>query len=217
MDGGSLYVLHNDIFLRLSVGGPGPEEAKLDHSNSLAIALKRLCTQATGDKIVIINTGGCARLRLIDIKHCRGLPAGVPPHINPKLLFMKRSSYSVAGRVTIGALFMTIGLMLLIFTFSAGGARSAVPANGSLGPSGSPISWDGNATGSGAANGEATCVEGVNCDTFTLTVTGTQADWTNARIAVTIYWRIARTTTILSFTKIRMRRRRSIPRQPGRC
>ncbi len=101
---------------------------------------------------------------------------------------MKRSSYSVAGRVTLGALFVAIGLVLLVFALSAGRARSATPASGSLGPAGSPISWDGTATGTGAANGESSCVEGTNCDTFTLTVTGTQADWTTAakRIEVTI-------------------------------
>jgi hypothetical protein len=39
---GSLYVLHNETFLRLSVGGSDPEEAKLEHSKALAeIALKR--------------------------------------------------------------------------------------------------------------------------------------------------------------------------------
>ena len=101
---------------------------------------------------------------------------------------MKRSSSSAAGRVTLGALFIAIGIMLLVFTFSAGRARSATPANGSIGPAGSPVSWDGTATGTGAANGESSCVEGTNCDTFTLTVTGSQANWTSAgkRIEVTI-------------------------------
>ena len=101
---------------------------------------------------------------------------------------MKRTSDSIAGRVTIGALFMTIGLVLLVFAFSTTGVRSAVPASGSMGPSDSPISWDGNATGTGSPNGEATCVEGVNCDTYTLTVSGTQAAWANKRIACTISW-----------------------------
>ena len=101
---------------------------------------------------------------------------------------MKRSSYSTKGRVTLGALFIAIGLMLLIFTFSARRARSATPANGAIGINDSPISWDGTATGTGAGNGESSCVEGVNCDTFTLTVNGSQADWTNAakRIQITI-------------------------------
>ena len=101
---------------------------------------------------------------------------------------MKRSSYSVAGRVTLGALFMTMGLVLMVFALSTGRVRSAIPASGSIGPSDVQISWDGNATGTGAANGESTCVEGVNCDTYTLTVTGTQAAWANKRIAVTISW-----------------------------
>jgi hypothetical protein len=33
---GSLYVLHGDAFLRVSVGGPEPEETKLEHAKALA-------------------------------------------------------------------------------------------------------------------------------------------------------------------------------------
>src|SRR5437899_571229 len=45
-----------------------------------------------------------------------------------------------------------------------------------------PVAWDGTATPGTppAANGESTCLEGTNCDTFTLTVGGTASDWATA-------------------------------------
>ena len=40
---GSLYVLEKDVFLRISIGGSAPEEAKLEHAKALAaLAVKRL-------------------------------------------------------------------------------------------------------------------------------------------------------------------------------
>src|SRR3954453_8379268 len=100
---------------------------------------------------------------------------------------MKTSSPSIAGRVTLGALFIAIGLVLLLFTFTAR-VRSANPPSGGITPAGAPLAWDGTATGTGSARGEDTCVEDVTCDTFTVTVGGTQADWTPAdkRVQVTI-------------------------------
>ena len=39
---------------------------------------------------------------------------------------------------------------------------------------------------------ETTCIEGgVNCDTYTLTLSGTPADWTNKTARVTISWNFA--------------------------
>lgn len=55
-------------------------------------------------------------------------------------------------------------------------SRAANPGTGTISPASQPVMWDGTAVG-GTSNGEATCVEGVNCDTFTLTVGGTPADW----------------------------------------
>ncbi|HEY6070184.1 MAG TPA: hypothetical protein VIU85_02340 [Chthoniobacterales bacterium] len=41
--GGALYVLKNDVFIRISVGGPESEESKIEHSKALAEkALSRL-------------------------------------------------------------------------------------------------------------------------------------------------------------------------------
>jgi hypothetical protein len=34
--GGALYVLKNDVFIRISVGGPESEDAKINHCRALA-------------------------------------------------------------------------------------------------------------------------------------------------------------------------------------
>ncbi len=65
--------------------------------------------------------------------------------------------------------------------------NAASPTAGSISPTSKPVTWMATATG-GASNGEDTCVEGVNCDTFKLTVTGTPADWAGKKIEVTISW-----------------------------
>src|SRR5438445_5300123 len=62
--------------------------------------------------------------------------------------------------------------------------RAANPTMGTINVNSTPLAWDGTATGTGAVNGESTCVEGVTCDTFTLTVGGTPADWAGKRIEV---------------------------------
>src|SRR6202158_4336380 len=54
----------------------------------------------------------------------------------------------------------------------------------------SASTWPGTATG-GASATEGTCQEGLNCDTFTLTVSGSPADWTGKVILIRIGWKIA--------------------------
>src|SRR5687767_2038281 len=68
-------------------------------------------------------------------------------------------------------------------------ALASAPSAGSIGPSGPTQIWTGTAAGGAAAN-ESTCVEGVNCDTFTLNVTGTTSDWTDKLVRVRIEWTI---------------------------
>jgi len=65
--------------------------------------------------------------------------------------------------------------------------RAASPTTGTISLTSAPVSWTGTAAG-GAYNGEDTCVEGVNCDTFTLTVIGTPSDWSGKRIQVAMSW-----------------------------
>ncbi len=56
-----------------------------------------------------------------------------------------------------------------------------------------PVTWVGTAPGGSSAGGEATCMDGVNCDVFKLTVTGTAADWANALISLTFGWTLPAT------------------------
>src|SRR5215472_6482308 len=68
---------------------------------------------------------------------------------------------------------------------------AANPASGSINATlGSTVTYFGTATGTGAAV-ESACVEGVNCDTFSLTVNGAQADWAGKLIDVKITWSIS--------------------------
>jgi hypothetical protein len=76
-------------------------------------------------------------------------------------------------------------------------ARASSPTTGTISvTTTTPVVWDGTAVGTGAANGESSCTEnnphlpGDSCDTFTLTVGGTPADWAAAakRIEVKLVW-----------------------------
>jgi hypothetical protein len=64
---------------------------------------------------------------------------------------------------------------------------NAAPTSGTLSPGGAAVTWNGSATG-GASVDESTCVDGVNCDTFTLTISGTPADWTGQHAHIVIFW-----------------------------
>jgi hypothetical protein len=63
----------------------------------------------------------------------------------------------------------------------------ASPSSGTLNPTGPDITWKGTATG-GAAADEETCVEGVTCDTYTLTLSGEPGDWQNKNARITFTW-----------------------------
>ena len=67
--------------------------------------------------------------------------------------------------------------------------RAAAPAGGTIGPTGPTLNWTGTAVG-GVSAGEASCVEGINCDTFTLNVSGIPTDYTNTLISIKIQWTI---------------------------
>ena len=75
----------------------------------------------------------------------------------------------------------------LICGFSVLRLPAASPTEGTISPTSDPVQWSGTAPG-GTSNGEETCVEGVNCDTFTLTVSGTPADWSGKTIEVMMSW-----------------------------
>jgi len=87
-------------------------------------------------------------------------------------------------RWTLGGFFILASLACFISVLRLGAAN---PSSNMITPSSARVTWDGTAAG-GAYNGESTCVEGVNCDTFTLTVTGTPADWAGKKINIAISW-----------------------------
>ena len=70
-------------------------------------------------------------------------------------------------------------------------AFAADPPEGTIGPSGPDLTWNGTASGvPPTGGGESSCDEGTNCDSFKLTITGTSADWAAANkvVHVQINW-----------------------------
>jgi hypothetical protein len=78
--------------------------------------------------------------------------------------------------------------LLVLSFFFTNTSRSANPTGGTLNPGGSAINWTGTATGGASPEGETTCVEGATCDTFTLTLSGTPANWVGQKAQVVISW-----------------------------
>ena len=83
-------------------------------------------------------------------------------------------------KALVAAVLVCLGTGLGMLSFAAN------PPGGTITPTGPQTPFTGTWTGTAtpgippAANGESSCVEGANCDTFTLTVGGTQADWASA-------------------------------------
>jgi hypothetical protein len=66
-------------------------------------------------------------------------------------------------------------------------ARAAMPASGTLTPTSGPVAWDSFAAAAAASpEGESTCVEGVNCDTFTLKLAA--GDYRGKRVRYKATW-----------------------------
>src|SRR4030081_2927602 len=66
---------------------------------------------------------------------------------------------------------------------------AATPASGTIGPSGPAVTWVGDVTGSGGTLGEGNCIDsgpGKNCDSFALTLSGTESDWTGKLVQVRV-------------------------------
>jgi hypothetical protein len=64
---------------------------------------------------------------------------------------------------------------------------NASPSSGTLNPTGPDVTWTGTAVG-GASADESTCVEGVTCDTYTLTLSGEPGDWQQKNARITFTW-----------------------------
>jgi hypothetical protein len=124
---------------------------------------------------------------------------------------MKKNPYSTrTGRVALGALFLICGFGLLCTIPLAGAPESAVklqkatvrhtgvpnspnPTSGNVGPApgGPSASWQQGTPASLVGpnvNMESSCVENVTCETFTLTINGTQASWAGQRVQVQAKW-----------------------------
>src|SRR5215213_950287 len=93
---------------------------------------------------------------------------------------------------------MATGFILALLTLALPGfnsARASNPTGGTINPTATtPVTWTGTGVGGGALNaplliaGEDLCQEGLTCDTFTLTVGGTTADWAGKLIHIKIEW-----------------------------
>lgn len=80
---------------------------------------------------------------------------------------------------------------VLIFCAAAMTVQAADPAKGSVNSTvGSKVTFTGSATASGAPNGEGDCMDGINCDTFELTITGNPADYVGKVVAIRIDWTV---------------------------
>ena len=78
-----------------------------------------------------------------------------------------------------------------LFGLVALSAHAADPASGAVNPNvGSKVTFNGNATASGAPDGESDCMDGINCDTFELTISGDPAEYVGKLVAIRIDWTV---------------------------
>lgn len=79
--------------------------------------------------------------------------------------------------------------MLLALAIPFNPTEASNPTAGTLSPAaGTSVTWIGTAPGGASPEGETTCVEGTNCETYTLTLSGAPADWTGKRVKVKLDW-----------------------------
>src|SRR5256885_852175 len=97
----------------------------------------------------------------------------------------KISSPSMTARATIGALFFVTGIFLIVFGLFTARLHSAMPSSGTLNAGGPTVNWVGMAAG-GISLDESTCVEGVTCDTFILSLSRTPSNWTGLKARIVI-------------------------------
>lgn len=96
----------------------------------------------------------------------------------------RQRTRSIIERAAVAVLLFTAVCAVLALTQRT---EAANPATGAIGPNGPNVVWQGPVTGGVSAN-ESTCVEGTNCDTFKLTLTGTESDWAGKVVNVNINW-----------------------------
>jgi hypothetical protein len=100
---------------------------------------------------------------------------------------MKKKSSSESAflnpRVFAAFVLCALGAVLSVISFAANPPSGGIAVTGPQAPFNGR--WVGTATGTGSVNGESSCVETVNCDTFTLTVDPASV-WTGKRVEVRI-------------------------------
>lgn len=92
-------------------------------------------------------------------------------------------------RLVCGLVLILVGLSLAFVSYAANPPGGNVATTGPVPPF--TGSWIGTAgTGAPTGGGESSCTEGVNCDSFALTIDGSPADWEAAgkRVHVQINW-----------------------------
>ena len=78
----------------------------------------------------------------------------------------KRSSSS---SIEFAGALLAIAALLFSIGITPPPVFASAPSAGGISPTGPTLNWNGTAVGTGAAN-ETVCQEGVNCDTYTLTI-----------------------------------------------
>ncbi len=100
---------------------------------------------------------------------------------------MKQPSSDQTGLFTLRGVFACALFCSALFLMFA--AYAAAPSGGSVSPAGPNLAWTGTASGiPPTAGGEDACGEGVNCDSYSLTISGTPADWVGKQVHVQINW-----------------------------
>jgi len=98
---------------------------------------------------------------------------------------MKIHPSSITARITLGTL-LVLSSVALLFVMPT---RAQNPASGTVNASGTQTAnWGGTTVSPGGVIDESECVDGVNCETFTLTVAGTPADWAGKKVQVLLTW-----------------------------
>ena len=121
--------------------------------------------------------------------HATKIPNNRFSKLNRKQRLRKtfKSSFRLSSLISFAPLNL---LLAALFAFSMSSlplrsVNASNPATGNITPTGPTQQWDGTAVGTAAPN-ESACVEGVNCDTFTLNVA--PGDYTGKIIQVKITW-----------------------------
>ena len=92
-----------------------------------------------------------------------------------------------ARKLVVTIFIVTFAVWGTLIVFPVRSAEASTPAAGAISPTGPNVVWQGPVTGGASAN-ETTCIEGINCDTFKLTLTGTEEDWAGKVVNITINW-----------------------------